>query len=146
MLSNREMEIKEIATKFRKMMEGLKSQSQPSMRSLLPALESFPHGNCGDTSELLQKYLHYKGYSDVEYVNGQHGGMQTHAWLEVDGLIIDITADQFEEIDDAVMFTRDRSFHKRFKVLEQRKCDFGTYSRLAAAYRILLSHMTSDLD
>ena len=39
--------------------------------------------------------------------------MATHAWIDQGGLIVDITADQFDDIDDAVIVTFDRSWYDR---------------------------------
>jgi hypothetical protein len=35
----------------------------------------------------------------------------THAWVERDGLIIDITADQFVDVAEPVLLTTDRTWH-----------------------------------
>ena len=40
---------------------------------------------------------------------------QSHAWLEVGGFIIDITAEQFDDCDTQVIVTKDRSFHGQFQ-------------------------------
>lgn len=45
---------------------------------------------------------------------GQRGG-DTHAWLEVNGRILDITADQFGEGCPAVWVPPDRRWHDAFK-------------------------------
>lgn len=55
---------------------------------------SFPKGTCGVTCYLLCTYLAEKGYKDFSYVCGMDGE-QSHAWLEKDGIIVDITGDQF---------------------------------------------------
>ena len=61
----------------------------------------FPHGCCGDASDLLAQFLLENGirtyyicgtYSDCSFEN-----IQTHAWLFTDNhIIIDITGDQFK--------------------------------------------------
>jgi len=61
----------------------------------LDGLQSFPHGACGNASVLLGEWLIRKGIEDVEYVSGSSNVIKSHAWLECDGLIIDITADQY---------------------------------------------------
>jgi hypothetical protein len=88
---------------------------------LLPELcEPFPSGWCGDAAPLLSQYLTDSGLGDFDYVCGETQEVdpaespQSHAWLEQDGFIIDITADQFPEIGEAVMITRDRTWHSQF--------------------------------
>jgi hypothetical protein len=61
----------------------------------------FPHGCCGDASDLLAQYLLFNGIKTY-YVVGNHyfddpeEGTQSHAWLLTeDDTIIDITGDQF---------------------------------------------------
>lgn len=80
-----------------------------------PGLRSFPRGACGDASRLLGLYLEALGLGKWTYVQGEAGGemFATHAWLEQDGLIVDITADQFDDVTEAVIVTRDRGWHDR---------------------------------
>lgn len=74
----------------------------------------FPHGACGHVAELLGKYLKDKleVYADYvcqtayENIGGWHGG---HAWLEWNGLTIDISGDQFGWASTIV--TREPIFH-----------------------------------
>ena len=80
--------------------------------------KDFPNGCCGDTALLLGKYLHEKGFGIPYYVSGWMG-KKSHAWLELDGLIIDITADQFENISETVIVVRESDFHEEFKEVEK---------------------------
>lgn len=85
-------------------------------------LERFPAGCCQLSSLLLLRYLTLEcGQTGVELVaNGEipsnvispDGG--THAWLERPPFIIDITADQFGGVMDAVIVTDKRDWHDRF--------------------------------
>jgi hypothetical protein len=62
-------------------------------RSRLPiTLQSFPHGACGDASLLLGEFLAAHGYTRCAYVSGaltHDRHFQSHAWLDVDGIIVD---------------------------------------------------------
>lgn len=58
-------------------------------------LRDFPHGCCGTISELLGEHLNGLDIGEFYYVCGDKDG-GSHAWLEVYGLVVDITADQFE--------------------------------------------------
>lgn len=60
---------------------------------------TFPHGACGATANLLAQVLFELWGIRSEIVLGQeHAHLrrsQSHAWLEVSGLTVDITHDQF---------------------------------------------------
>jgi hypothetical protein len=60
------------------------------------AFQAFPHGACGDTSDLLVRFLIERHGYDAKVAVGTKGQHQTHAWVVVEDLIIDITADQFD--------------------------------------------------
>ena len=59
----------------------------------------FPRGACGAVCELLGDYLRDTGLGSWNYVMGvrstENGG--THAWLELEGALVDITGDQFDD-------------------------------------------------
>lgn len=59
-------------------------------------IQGFPRGCCGIISELMGDYLNTVGLGEFFYVCGMKDGA-SHAWLEVDGLIVDITGDQFPD-------------------------------------------------
>lgn len=74
---------------------------------------TFPRGACGHAAELLAYHLTQRlGIStelvcqDAEGLGGWHGG---HAWLEWDGLTIDISGDQFGW--EPVIVTRKPDYH-----------------------------------
>ncbi len=100
-----EQKIREHAEQFRRCLEGLHPQ-------LGVTFKRFPYSSCGDSSNLLGEWLTEQGVSGLEYVCGE---LQGHAWLELDGLIIDITLDQFEGRIEKVYVSEDRSLHSQFK-------------------------------
>ena len=73
----------------------------------------FPLGSCGDTALLLGAYFMECGLGDFNYVCGMKGP-RSHAWLEKDGLIVDITGDQFPGGVRVYVGTKN-AFYKRFK-------------------------------
>jgi hypothetical protein len=90
-------------------------------RDDLRSLRDFPRGSCGDASVLLGEYLHQTGHGQWDYVAGEREpDLHSHAWLEQDGLIVDITADQFDDVDEPVIVTSDRSWHQQFSSQEPR--------------------------
>ncbi len=58
-------------------------------------LQEFPTGCCGYVTIALGDFLQYRGIEST-YICGTKGEL-THAWLQVDGWVVDITADQFEQ-------------------------------------------------
>ena len=61
----------------------------------------FPKGCCGDATELIGLYLLKVHGIESEYVCGEgfmNNSYQSHAWLLCQGYIIDITADQFNDL------------------------------------------------
>ena len=81
----------------------------------------FPKGCCGATTNILGHILHsYDSSGLFEYVC-REDEKTTHAWLEYNGLVIDITADQFEECTEKVIVTSDKSFYNRFWIDNLRK-------------------------
>lgn len=90
-------------------------------RDDLRSLRDFPRGSCGDASVLLGEYLYQTGHGQWDYVAGEREpDLHSHAWLEQDGLIVDITADQFNDVDQPVIVTSDRSWHQQFSYQEPR--------------------------
>lgn len=75
---------------------------------------TFPNGCCGTASDFLSKYLEQNGIRTT-YVAGMKTNRITHAWLEYDDLIIDITADQFPEIDEKVLVSRNRHWYEQYE-------------------------------
>ena len=63
-------------------------------------IDNFPHGACGHVSELVGRYLSDQFSIEPEYVcgtlyDGEGNRLSSHAWLEWNGVTIDISADQF---------------------------------------------------
>ncbi len=85
----------------------------------------FPKDMCEFASNLLGRYLIGEGFENVQYVCGsrrlkERHNDQRHAWLEAQGFIIDITADQFPDGIGPIVVTDDRSWHSRFQIFESR--------------------------
>lgn len=89
-------------------------------------MEEFPSGACGDCSLIMGTYLLQNGFQNVEYVVGKDGE-QSHAWLECDGVIVDITADQFGPEIQQIIVTKDKTWHSKFSNQQRDCCDFREY-------------------
>jgi hypothetical protein len=81
----------------------------------LLSLERFPVGSCGDTSVLLGQYLHDNDQGVWTYVSAWDGG-SSHAWIEKNGLRVDLTADQFDGVHEPVIIASGGGWHDRFTV------------------------------
>jgi len=101
-------------------------------KELLPTnFKKFPRGACGVTCLLLAKWLEENGEGDFYYVSGRRGkgkGVHSHAWLERNGTIVDITADQFQGGTPPVYVGPPSAFHKTFRVDQTHEADFENYN------------------
>ncbi len=99
--------------------------------------DSFPRGSCGDTALLLGHFLKQHGFSDVTYLFGERGEVNvdwtSHAWLRVEGYVVDITADQFPEVTARVIVARDSNWHRGFEIENEHEGDFSIYDAATVA-------------
>ncbi|MCU4601867.1 hypothetical protein [Acinetobacter ursingii] len=87
--------IRQIVTQVRQAMDELKSAGEISPNNIW--FGKFPNGSCGDMSIILATHLKNSGFDLPEYICGLHiDDRRSHAWLRLDDICIDITADQFD--------------------------------------------------
>jgi len=101
-------------------------------------LQSFPRGACGDASILLAHHLSLNGFGPFRYVCGRHGEA-SHVWLSNGDLIIDITADQFEDFDVPVFVASSSPWHDARNGVDQHEANVAVWGkdwemRFLAAY------------
>jgi hypothetical protein len=134
-----ELLLKKLAAQFRAAIESCP-------KDLLPIrFARFPFGSCGDTCLLLSKWLEEKGQSGFVYVEGIRGkgsNVQSHAWLERDGIVVDITGDQFGPDQPSVYVGPRSPLHNAFRILNEHHSDLERYDSqtalmLSNAYRVL---------
>lgn len=101
---------------------------------------NFPRGACGDTCEVLAEILKDLGHGTFRYVAGRCENGNSHAWLQYDSVIVDITADQFDEISEPVYLGPLNSWYQSFEVQQEHEAGF---SRLDAHSRAELSAVHS---
>lgn len=59
-------------------------------------LNDFPFGCCRDSAVILGLYLIEIGYKNVNYCRRPYDDdFKSHGWIEVENIILDLTADQF---------------------------------------------------
>lgn len=138
-------EIYRLALRLRMAIESMPTNSLPITFS------SFPRGACGDASLILGAYLVDEGFPDFVYITGERGSQDlgtwsSHAWLEADGLVADITADQFQDAPSKVIVAAPSPWHRCFSIEERQPADFrllsgvGTF-HLHALYSKLKEHL-----
>ena len=136
------VELKSVATKFRHAIE----RCDP--RRLSITFQDFPKGSCGDATLLLGTFFQERSLGTFMYALGtRHGdeGHHSHAWLEVGKLVVDITADQFSEIDEKVIVAENSAWHAAFQreddehVADYRIYDPHTVSVLGSSYGVILA-------
>lgn len=138
-------ELRTAGTRFREAIE----RCNPTQLTVW--MQNFPNGSCGDATPLLGTYLTKLGHSNFMYVLGErrcHGpnGWHSHAWLEKDGLIIDITADQFPEVTERVIVATHSTWHDTFEREIRHRADLHIYdpatvANLGQAYFAVLAEL-----
>jgi hypothetical protein len=88
------------------------------MRSSFAPLKNYPTGCCDRAAMLLMRHLHDEGFANARCVFARLRRDRTrqHVWVEVDGTLIDITADQFKRSRPRpapVIVTKDSQWHRR---------------------------------
>ena len=78
--------------------------------------DDFPYGCCGSVSEKLCELMEREGLSGATYKWGWRAN-QSHAWVEYDDLIIDVTISQFPEYQGSKIFIEQKDqkgIHQEF--------------------------------
>jgi len=134
--------LRDVCTKFRAAIERCD-------RALFPVeFQQFPVGACGDAALILGHHLGRLDYRDLDYVQGwrrRDDDRASHAWLQMGDVSIDITADQFPEIDRKVIVERGSAWHADLEGQVEHEGDFRVYEhdaytfhRVAALYATVL--------
>ncbi|SNT62833.1 hypothetical protein SAMN05216276_10947 [Streptosporangium subroseum] len=82
----------------------------------LQSFAKFPRASCGDTCEMLGQFLIDSNLGIWTYRTGIDSSNSSHAYLERNGLLLDITADQFDDVSTPVMLTEDQTWHRQFSL------------------------------
>lgn len=116
-----------------------------------PQFAGFPKGACGDAAMTLGAYLTRCGLGEFDYVLGtriEHASDESssHAWIEQDGLVVDITADQYPEVTWPVIVSSYSEWHLRLSGTPQHKARldvFGEFVKeeLDRIYKVILENV-----
>jgi hypothetical protein len=80
-------------------------------------LKDFPVECCHHGCKLLGIFLFGQGIRQVQNIVGKRPDDPngTHLWLEVDGIVVDITAYQFDGVDEKVIVTPSSDWHSALR-------------------------------
>lgn len=125
--------MKELAQRMRGAIESVPAGELPI------AMSRFPDGACGDASLLLGAYFVDCGFQKFEFVSAERGAADidtwtSHAWLECERLIVDITADQFSDAPGAVVVAYDSGWHARFRTESRGPADFREWTGMGTVH------------
>ena len=113
-------------------------------------MSNFPYGCCDDSCDLLGYYLYDQFQINTKQINGVYRDsipeeITNHAWLLLDDIIIDITADQFSSLienNNGVYVGVENEFYQQ---LEDKQTllnyDIREDQRLWNDYQIILKYL-----
>ena len=78
-------------------------------------LPGFPAGCCSWACYFIGAFLKEEMSLDPLRVQGVRGP-ESHEWIEIGGLTMDITSDQFQDIDAAIVVSRSSRWHETWTV------------------------------
>lgn len=117
-------ELAVVALEFRRAIE------KSSLKRHAKVMARFPLGCCKHSSQLLARYLVTElQVPMVTFVHGERGGngsgdsWQSHVWLKVSDHTVDITADQYHEVDAPVLVSENGGWHSTWS--QQRQLTYG---------------------
>ena len=133
-----------LATRFRNALVAVVEDHVKARIRGFP-IDAFPRGACGDAARLLATYLREQECGTFDYCFGQRRG-KSHAWLWRGELVVDITADQFEDQDSPVIVTRNSIWHSTFRDIREGSAYFDQYgdsdrNRMLRFYELIIQRI-----
>lgn len=113
--------IADICKSLRLAIESAPANSKPI------SFRNFPFGSCRDTCLMLATLFQEEGVVGFKTLMGERGiqcdgSWSTHAWLDREGLAVDITADQFVDAPSGIIVSIDSPWHRGFTITESEDC------------------------
>lgn len=98
---------------------------------------------------MLAKLLERHGHPPFDYMLGSRDGW-SHAWIQQGDLIVDISADQFDDYGIPVTVVRGSAWHEGFAAERLHVADFMLYNlaarnALARAFRYVESLLPTEM-
>lgn len=104
-----------IATDFRNAFETSDLSEAPGF------LPHFPDGCCNWPTWMIGHFLKFEMCQSAEEINAERAspsGTIAHAWLSTDGIIIDITSDEFEDSEARIIVSRNSDWHRSWSIVQ----------------------------
>ncbi|EJG2372267.1 hypothetical protein MT371_24630 [Vibrio parahaemolyticus] len=138
---------------LRNALESTPKSLFPSGTAFRACLTKFPTGCCGDTALLAAMHLFIKFGIECKYVSARGLGdnqQLSHAWIEYNGYIIDLSADQFNSKGfslERVIFSKSSEFHGLFSKKEVKELNISALgtSPIGKSYSLIKNHFGHDL-
>lgn len=109
----------------------------------------FPGGSCSDASLVLGAILDDAGHTGFQCAWGEivkpDGTRPSHGWLQRGDLIVDITADQFDEIAEPVIVATDSAWHRKWRIVTMSPGDLKEHKIREVAELYTLYHEVNRL-
>lgn len=140
--------------KFRKAIEAAQANGEAG-----EFFRKFPVAQCGNASDMLAQFLIDNGIGPIAYVSGTFYGdafddRQSHAWLLVNGLVVDITGDQFQNRSKPLkcnvpVYIGPMTKYCRFFEIDPSgisehhglECNWSNYHELKTCYETILKYL-----
>lgn len=106
--------------------------------------QSFPRGACGATCDVLATIVERRFDVRPYWISaecGEGGDWSSHAWLEVEGITVDITADQFGEAP--VIVTKHSPWHRSLSINQRGHYPMAQRNWVMVGHTVW--HLVSDL-
>jgi hypothetical protein len=121
-------------------------------------LPHFPDGCCSWASLFVGHYLKCElGLSPKRFLGASHPNGGQHEWIILDGIIVDITADQFEDMSGPVIVRAESEWHNKLTggrltdISSMSACDslcqkapFCSKLKPSEAYEIVVANVRRD--
>lgn len=113
-------------------------------------LTNFPKDCCHHAAALLRLYLFDQGLGLFDKAEGRRPDGREHVWVRQNDIVIDITADQFDEGQAKVIVTRHSPWHAAWQLAESRStdeamlnCSRDFYSKQYPVYPLILTNVNA---
>lgn len=137
-------EIRKIAFDVRNAMESVLANDE--IHSSHKPYNNFPSGCCGAMSKILTSHFEKLGFENVGYMSGRHVvDGRGHAWIIIEGICVDITADQFEDSNyPPVMVLRENQYELKYIFKNDhpaRRIGIESDSELKTIYELITNYL-----
>lgn len=108
-----------LASHFRETFEQIELSQEVIGEEAFLRMKEFPDGTCSEVCTVVGVYFTEElGLAPlaerVAQIEEGERWFGTHQWLEYDGIIVDITADQFSMVEEPVIVSRQSTFHEHY--------------------------------